>query len=592
MNKKIVSLILALSLASSFALGIVFVDKSVNGAEASIAIMSDLHIVADSYFTEQNISYYANRDKMEHLSEAITKTIIDDLVGNKRIKTVLIPGDLTEDGDIISHKAAAKIFKRLTDAGKKVFVINGNHDSPSNLSQIPELASAEEFREIYGEFGYNKALTKDDKSLSYVADINDKFRIIAIDNDNYYSTDINGYKDEMDERLIEWVKTQLRKAVADGKTPLAMAHKPLVGHMPAVFDALVGEKMISPIFSELATALADNGCKYIFTGHMHGQDIAYHTTESQNKIVDIETSSAVYLPVAYRILYFKKNKVEITSKTVQKLNMNYVSTLNSAEDYASIRDGFRTYAKEHLIRGNSDKILSRISSTSLSFLQGLPENISQFVELLIDDIGATIMRMPLYGNGDELSLEQIVTQNGGTLTPSNYQNLLDIVAEFIIIVNSGDENIAIDAVELELLKKCVFALFYFLNDRQGELQELFPASPIINIDLERLFTDGELEAIESNLIAFVYDIAKDMLPIQLRNLNIQDLALIKIFIPVLINGVAKGMGEKVNSFVGSKDIMLDNLIDEVLFGYYLKDALVDDTPDNNVVIDRTTLLPI
>lgn len=593
MTKRLVSLLLTLAIVSSFAMGIVFMEKKLNTPEASIAILSDMHIVAESRLNEENYDYYANRDKMEHLSVAIAKTIVDDIIKDKSIKIVFMPGDLTEDGDIASHKVVASLCKKLTDSGKKVFVINGNHDGTKNILHLATRASAESFREIYWEFGYKDAIIRDDKSLSYVADINDKFRIIAIDNDDYYSTDINEKKEEMDDRLMEWVVAQVQKAIADGKTPLAMSHKPLVDHMPAVFNAIVGEKMANPIFINLATLLADNGCKYIFTGHFHGQDIAIHTTEKGNKIADIETSSTVYLPVAYRVLKFSKDKVKISSIPLQKLNMDYVSKLNTSEDYTKIRDDFRGYAKEHLIKGNRNKIMSSISSSSLGFLTNLPNSIAEFAEFLIDDIGVAVMNMPFYGNGTDKSLEQIVTENGGTMPPSDYKNLIELISQFIIIVNSGDENVAKDVVELELLKKCVLSMFYFLNHQQLELQEMYPDSPIIDIDLERLFVQGELEVIDSNLIDFAYHIGKDMLPKELRNLSIKNLVLIKGVTKALVNEMSEGMGTKIVSFMGTTEIRLDALIEEMVFDYLLKDALIDDFPgDNNVTFDRATLMPI
>ncbi len=108
MKQRFISLVLILASVLTFSMGIIIINKDVLDRSNNIAVISDLHIVSDSYFTSsQSFDYYKSQDKLLHLSEAILKTMADEVISHKKIKTVLIPGDLTEIGDRVSHQAVA-----------------------------------------------------------------------------------------------------------------------------------------------------------------------------------------------------------------------------------------------------------------------------------------------------------------------------------------------------------------------------------------------------------------------------------------------------------------------------------------------------
>ena len=69
-------------------------------------------------------------------------------------------------------------LKRLVDSGKKVFVVPGNHDVRNGKSvrfqgdrtdPVPSV-TADAFGKIYGDFGYQGAIERDQDSLSYLAE--------------------------------------------------------------------------------------------------------------------------------------------------------------------------------------------------------------------------------------------------------------------------------------------------------------------------------------------------------------------------------------------------------------------------------------
>ncbi len=587
MKSRLLSLILALAVVASTVTGLTIVYQKTAGVDAGIAVISDLHIVSDEYFTQQNFQQYTTADKLLHLSEAILKSVVDELIADKKIKTVLVTGDLTEDGDIASQYAVERILRKLLNAGKQVFIISGNHDGLKRPEHHGVRADATLLREIYHDYGYKQAIEKDTRSLSYVADINSKYRIIAIDNDSYLSPDLDGPKEETDAQLVEWTKKQVEKCIADGKTPLAMAHKPLVGHMPSMIGDILGMGSVNDDFKQLAAALADNGCNYIFTGHLHGQDIVSYTSPAGNTLLDIETGSLLFVPNAYRIIKFTPNEARISSKRITSINMDYVSLFNSPTVLDQIKEDFRAYSVAHFYNAIEGKVTEELSVASLTKLLGASESMLPLVELL-GSIVEELFTMPLYGNS---SLNKIITDHGGEALPqTDYKSLSSLAAFFVYTINNGDERLDPNQPELVILKQGIKTLFYLLEVNKNEFDEFFPGIATINIDVERLFSTGELEVIDSGVIEFVYQMFIDKLPTILQNMSFKNLTLIGNFAKAFLNNAQEGLGDAVHTAIGLKHLNIDILMDDVVYRILLSDALHDAAPaDNNVIISRTTL---
>jgi len=165
-------------------------DAAGSGALASkntnrhfkIAVVSDIHYMPPSLLGEggaegQAFQNYLNQDtKLVQYSDPIFRQVMSELLVEKP-DVLLVPGDITKDGEKIGHHAMAGFFKTLSNSGIKVFVVPGNHDINNAKAKrfigdkdYPvEMTSANEFADIYATFGYNDALARDAHSLSYVA---------------------------------------------------------------------------------------------------------------------------------------------------------------------------------------------------------------------------------------------------------------------------------------------------------------------------------------------------------------------------------------------------------------------------------------
>lgn len=590
MKKIVMTICIIVILGITAVLAMALTTDDIDFTEKEIAIISDLHIKSETFFTdEQSHLTYANLDKMIHLSEAIAKTIVDEILENDKITTVLVPGDITENGDYESHLAAARILKRLTDAGKKVYTINGNHDAPSYAHRFPSKITTAQYREIYHDLGYSDAITLDSDSLSYVADLDEKFRIIAIDNDYYFNEDINAYKEEMDERLHNWIKDQLILCKEAGKQPLVFAHKPLLNSLPELVIMVLGEHHRADYtFLQLATMLADNGANYIFTGHGHSQSITSMTTENGNIFYDIQTASSLYMPCAYRTVSITNKTFKLKTHYIEKLNMDYVSLLNTPQDYAMIESDFRAYAKNHFKNGLN--LLHLASGNYLVQLLNLSGTNADAVRLVADNAIKELLTLPLYIKDESSgkSIERIVKENGGNLPVSDYKTFEELASFFVMSITQGDRNINTNTVELELLNYSFKVLIYFINQINEEISDIFDDTPLIEIDTQRLFEEGKLEVIDSNLIIFFYTVAKDFLPSAFNNLTFRDLNALKILIRIFANEMIPGLGDSIADTMGEKEIDFISLLNNVVYDFLLTDFLLNEG-NCNVIINRKTL---
>lgn len=241
-------------------------------------------------------------------SSAIVSTTFDRIIRDKETDIVIIPGDLTKNGEKESHKSFIKELYRLKENGKKIFVITAGHDYNETAyvlkgdgRETVEGTDFDDLCEMYRDFGYGDAVALDEPTHSYMAQITEGVRMLAICCDSKDQP-----KGAMDERLMAWAKEQIDKAKEDNCSVFAICHYPIIPSVPA-FD-LVGDAKIKD-WQKVASFLADNGVELALTGHMHIQSINEHYSENGNRLIDICTSCLVGSPAKYRKITVDENSV-------------------------------------------------------------------------------------------------------------------------------------------------------------------------------------------------------------------------------------------------------------------------------------------
>ncbi len=279
------------------------------------------YLITDTHFYKNSLGCYGREydefmryeQKCFAETESINNSVFEWLEKADEADTVLIAGDLSFNGERASHEGFVKLLEKLKRAGKRVFVVTADHDCSAhpfgfneNGRFEPEGIQRDELFDIYSEYGFGDAIAADREHLSYVAQLSDGVRLLALNND--------GSRDgirKFDQAQIDWIKQQTAKAREDGQMMIAMNHFPLLPPQPLF--TIIGSAMQKQS-AKAVQLLADEGVGIVFTGHMHQQSINEYVTEKGNKIYDVCTGSVIADPAVIRHITIKdENTVEIKS---------------------------------------------------------------------------------------------------------------------------------------------------------------------------------------------------------------------------------------------------------------------------------------
>lgn len=332
------------------------------------AVISDIHIMAPSLLIKEGKAFtnYLDHDrKMLKESPFIVKRMIDELIAAKP-QFVLITGDLTKDGEYESHRFLIDNYlSKLRMNGIIPLVIPGNHDinNPDAVSflgdntQRVRTLKAQEFSELYTDYGYGKAIARDKHSLSYVFQLSDNLRILALDANKYKKNDFKKnfcrYDGHINSKTMKFIEEQLEDAHKNGVRVLTMMHHGLVEHWK--YQNKIMHGYLVDHWKKRAKKLSKMGIDIIFTGHAHAQDIS-HYKKGRHSLIDVETGSAVSYPSPYRLLSIDGDTLTIKSKFIKNLPINLGDVTFPEYSKKFLITGVMTFTKDLLPKTLPDSI--------------------------------------------------------------------------------------------------------------------------------------------------------------------------------------------------------------------------------------------
>lgn len=290
-------------------------------------LITDLHYYAPELGTTGKAYLRREREDQVFLKEsgAIIDAAFDLIISDKETDIVLIPGDLTNNGEALSHKGIIKKLERLKEAGKKVYVTTATHDFNS-YERFPEYSSEacffadvktpakptprEALWEMYRPFGIDEAVSIEEESSSYAVMLGEKTRLLAL-NDDGNGRSFCGYFP----KCIEWIKEQAAEASKNGETVFAMTHHPVLP--PMELYPVISERDMLGNYRETAELFADSGIGVVFTGHSHIQNVKFSDTENGNRLYDVNTASLVGYPSPIRRVELSENEVKIETLHIE-----------------------------------------------------------------------------------------------------------------------------------------------------------------------------------------------------------------------------------------------------------------------------------
>lgn len=362
------------------------------------------YLVTDTHYFDASFGHsgeaYEKRSVTDQKCIAETSAIIDSgfeqIANDKQTDIILIPGDLVYRGEYQSHIGLRDKLYKLKQQGKRIYLITARHDYEGESAEfigdkiVPVKGMPRnELREFYKDFGFDEAISEHKKSMSYVAQIADGVRLLALNCDG----DCKDFKGIWDDQM-EWAVEEIKKAHESGNYIFAMTHYPLLPFSPIM--NLIGDAHLTD-WEKTANTLADAGLDLIFTGHMHAQAVTDYVTKNKNKITDVQTACFVGCPCAYRKVTFKdKNTLDIKSYTID--DFDYDKQGKSAEEYFKWRfDRMIDYKMNEILPKPVMNILNKMTVKKLcNLLWFNPDKSIQ--NILAKDLGIELVRNIFVGN--------------------------------------------------------------------------------------------------------------------------------------------------------------------------------------------------
>lgn len=296
-------------------------------SELKLALIADIHHYSEKLGNSGRAYELREGSDQKCLKEtgAIIDTVFEKLAAED-IDALLIAGDITNDGEKVSHDEIQEKFSRFNEK-KKLYIITSTHDwcsdhnprrfSGNDIFNDVETVDAKELTKRYGIFGEKDRISSYTTPLGLVSScfqLSSDLRLLAVHDD----CDAKGGKSGYSEKHLEWMKEMLKKAEEDGCKVIAMEHHLLLHPFCRLINSgqSIGDNF------ETASALADSGLRLMITGHSHMQRTTEFVSEKGNKITQINLGALTGYPSPVTYLTFDGKNAEINVEFTEEFTYN------------------------------------------------------------------------------------------------------------------------------------------------------------------------------------------------------------------------------------------------------------------------------
>lgn len=366
-------------------------------------VATDIHYLSkdltDNGELFQRMLVSSDGKQVNYITE-ITDAFLEEVI-KMHPTGLILSGDLTFNGEKKSHEELGDKLKAVSEAGIPVYVIPGNHDlnnyyasryQKDSLVEVDN-TSPEDFKKIYSSFGLDKAIYKDEKTLSYVSEITNDVWLFMLDT-NRYEFNSKSYPSEpsgiIGRFTFAWLEKCLKEAEVKGITPVVVMHHNLLKHNEKLFYGytLDGYQDVVDLFHKYHV-------KVNLSGHIHMQSIVSDETPD-NTVYDIVTSALSVYTNQYGVL--EVNPGVQASYHTKPVDMEQYAKDKGLTDNNLL--DFEEYSYQFFTTNSHKKILSSLKDLNIS------EDEKEIMAELSDKINANYFSGTLYKIQEELKASE------------------------------------------------------------------------------------------------------------------------------------------------------------------------------------------
>ncbi|MGN1406486.1 MAG: metallophosphoesterase family protein [Erysipelotrichaceae bacterium] len=272
-----------------------------------IVVISDLHYLSDSLYNDS--PYFGELiKKADAKITPYSKELLDSLIAdidNEKADVVVLLGDMSFNGERISHEEISEAFKKLD---LPVLAIPGNHDLYNLYAREyndngytgTDTVGISDFEDIYN----SPYTVKDNDSSSFIYRIN---------NINLLLLDVNASKvfDEVSGSTLSWIKDNIDK----NDVTVAFSHQNLLVH------GLYSEDYLIHNCDDVLSLYNELNIKVNFTGHIHLQNIV-----EENGFTEVATSAVSVSPLQYGVIDVYSDHLEYHTEQLKNDELQNIAT--------------------------------------------------------------------------------------------------------------------------------------------------------------------------------------------------------------------------------------------------------------------------
>ena len=321
-----------------------------------IMLATDLHYLTDALIEKGPVfdDLFATGDgKMLYDLERIVDAFITQALTSQP-DVVVLSGDLTLNGEKLSHEHLSEKLDQLQAAGIVVFVTPGNHDLNNyHASRFTkeavyrvEKTTPDAFRQMY-QSDSSHIVSMDDASLSYVAAMREDAWLVMLDTVKYENNSEQSPSEPSGRVRLEtelWLEDVLRSADEQGVQPIVVSHHNLLEHHPHMNRNFTIEhpRRIKEMFQTF-------GVRTHFSGHIHVQHTAV-----EGELYDVATGALSVYPHLYGAVTLGKDQtLHYQAKSLTIPGDYYIEGSNKAVD-------FHSYSQATFEKISYDKAMQRV----------------------------------------------------------------------------------------------------------------------------------------------------------------------------------------------------------------------------------------